>query len=189
MAKRLLQKFMSTYPYEEGNQYVNLGYLAGGAAGIQAFSDQPSASLGQDTLSGNLWNTPVLKDVTVNSETRLSNFAAVIVATDNADTGRLWIEQAQPWLKSKPMLMVVSAQAEPMILPYFFSNQLSGLVAGLEGGMLYESTQAKPGQARIYWDAFGVAMLISESIILFGGVWSLVSGLRARRAVLDQDEA
>jgi len=86
-------------------------------------------------------------------------------------------------------LMVVSAQAEPMLRPYFLSNQINGLVAGLEGGMLYESVQGKPGQARMYWDAFGVAMLATEILILFGGVWSLVSGLLARRATMEQDEA
>jgi hypothetical protein len=189
MAERLLQKFASSYPYLAGSQYVNLGYLPGGASSIKAFADQPAATLGRDTLLGNLWDSAVLKDVTVNSSIRLSNFAALIVVTDDPDTGRLWIEQAQPALGSKPMLMVVSAQAEPMLRPYFISKQLNGLSSGLEGGMLYESAQGKPGQARMYWDAFGVAMLATEVLILIGGVWSLVSGLLARRAAIEQDEA
>ena len=63
---------------------------------------------------------PVLKDVAVNSEIKLSNFAALIVATDNPDTGRLWIEQAQPALGSKPMLMVVSSQAERGVCSFDF---------------------------------------------------------------------
>ena len=188
MADRLLSKFSTSYSYQIGQQYVKLGYLPGGAGGIKVFADQPATTLGQDTRSGNLWDTPVLKDVTINSVTSLANFAAVIVATDNPDIGRLWIEQAQPVLGAKPMLMVVSAQAEPMIQPYFQSGQISGLVTGMEGGLLYESALGKSGQARTYWDAYSAALLVAELIIIIGGFWSLRAGLRARRAGQEQDE-
>ena len=188
LADRLLSGFASSYPYQAGQQYVELGYIPGGAGGIKIFADQPAATVGQDILSGNLWETAALKDVTVNSVTSLSNFAAVIVATDNPEIGRLWIEQAQPTLGSKPMLMVVSAQAEPMIQPYLQSKQITGLVAGLEGGLIYESASGKPGQARAYWDAYSAALLIAELIIIIGGAWGLGTGLRIRRTEMEQDE-
>ena len=188
MADRLLSKFAGSYPYQAGLQYVKLGYLPGGAAGIKVFADQPAATLGQESLSGNLWNTPVLQDVSVNSEIKLSNFAAIVIATDNPDIGRLWIEQAQPVLGTKPMLMVVSAQAEPMIQPYLLSRQISGLVAGMEGGLQYEDARGKPGQARIYWDSYSAALMVAELIILIGGAWSLRKGFQARRVEVEQDE-
>jgi hypothetical protein len=189
MAERLIQKLARVHAYQEGTQYINLGYLPGGAAGIKAFADEPGSTLGSDALDGNMWNSPVLKNVVINSEIRLSNFTVLIVATDNPDTGRLWIEQAQPVLMSKPMLMIVSAQAEPMIYPYLLSGQVNGLVSGLEGGMLYESVRGVSGQARENWDAFGAGILLTELFILVGGVWSLISGLLARRALNEQDEA
>ena len=189
LAERLLQKFSKVYLYRAGVQYVNLGYLPGGAASIKVFAESPESTLGTDVISGNLWSLSVLQDVTVNSVPRLSNFAAVIVVTDNPDTGRLWIEQAHSSLGTSPMLMVVSSQAEPMIQPYLFSNQINGLVAGLEGGMLYESARGKYGQARTYWDSFGAGMLVIELLIFVGGAWSLLAGWRARRTSMDQDEA
>ena len=189
LADRLLQKFSDVHPYKEGLQYVNLGYLPGDANGIKAFADQPGTTLGQDALGGNLWDQPALAGVLAVSEPRLSNFAAIIVATDNPDTGRLWIEQTQPALGSTPMLMILSTQAEPMIRPYLVSHQLNGLVTGLEGGLLYESAQGKSGQARSYWDTFGVAVLAAVLLILFGGAWSLVSGLSARRTAKKKGEA
>ena len=191
MAERLLQKFMEKYPYILGNQYVNLGYLPGGAGGIQVFAEMPGTTVGRDLFLGNLWEkAAALKAVTVDNVTKLSNFSAVIVLTDNPDTGRLWIEQAQPSLGSQPMLMVVSAQAEPMIRPYVVSGQLKGLVAGLEGGTLYESQLGSPGQARSDWDAFGVAVFAAELMIMVGGVWGLVVASRARRAKkMEQNEA
>jgi hypothetical protein len=189
MADRLLQKFTAVYPYQVGTQYVNLGYLPGGAGGIKVFAEMPRSTVGQDSLLGNMWDSPALADVTINNVTRLANFAAVFVLTDNPDTGRLWIEQAHPAMQTTPLLMVVSAQAEPMVRPYILSGQVDGILSGLEGGAIYENALGKDGQAQINWDAFGVVMLAAELIIIMGGVWGLVASLRSRRAVAKQDEA
>jgi hypothetical protein len=189
MAERLLQKFTPTYPYQQGTQYVNLGYLPGGAGGIKVFAEQPRFTVGQDALQGNLWDAPALTDITVNNATSLANFASVFVLTDNPDTGRLWIEQAHPSMGEKPLLLVVSAQAETMMQPYVLSGQLDGLLAGLEGGAMYENALNKDGQARTEWDAFGTAMLAAEFIIIIGGVRGLIAGLRSRRIDTEQDEA
>jgi hypothetical protein len=177
MAERLLHKYTQKYPYEAGVQYVNFGYLPGGAGGIQVFAEQPAATVG-----GALWNAGVLKSVNGENAAKLSDFSAVLVLTDNPDTGRLWIEQAQPFLDKKPMLMVISAQAEPMVRPYLASGQVTGMVSGLEDGVLYEGLTSNPGQARSYWDAFGVAVLVAELMIVIGGIWSLTAGILARRS-------
>lgn len=189
MIERLLKKYAGAYQLNK--QYVNLGYLPGGAGGIKAFAEQPYSTVGHDTSLGNMWETPALAGATVNAATSLSNFGAVIVLTDNPDTGRLWIEQAQPSLKQAPMLMVVSAQAEPMIRPYMLSDQIKGLLAGLEGAAIYENQMGVAGGhgPRTYWDAFGMSMLAAELLILLGGAWGLITGLRARRTATEQDEA
>jgi hypothetical protein len=190
LAERFLQKFTAQYPYELGAQYVNLGYLPGGAGGIQVFAELPGKTVGQDLFLGNLWDKDALKAVTIENVTKLSYFSTLLVLTDNPDTGRLWIEQAEPSLRPQPMLMVVSAQAEPMIRPYLVSGQLKGLLAGLEDGILYENQMTGSGQARSSWDAFGVAVFAAELLIMVGGVWGLIEGARTRRAKkMEQDEA
>ena len=188
LADRLQKKYASGY--QLNTNYVNLGYLSGDGVGIKAFAEQPAATVGLDSVLGNMWAAPALAGATINTATRLSNFGAIIVMTDNPDTGRLWIEQAHPLTNTSPMLMVVSAQAEPMIRPYMASGQVEGMVAGLEGAAIYENalgTTANSG-IRPYWDAFGMAMLTAESSILIGGIWSFISGWRSRRATTEQDE-
>jgi len=175
--------------YELNVQYVDLGYLPGGAAGIQVFATRPRDTLGRDVVFGDLWTLPALQGVTVDGVTKLSNFAAVIVLTDNPDTGRMWVEQAGPALGGKPLMMVISAQAEPMIRPYYDSGQLYGMVTGLEGGAIYEQLTLRPEQARQYWDSYGLGMIASEFLIVIGGAWALVTGLRERRASQEEDEA
>ena len=90
--------------------------------------------------------------------------------TDNPDTARAWIEQAEPVLEPSPLLMVVSAQAEPMIRPYYDSGQVQGMVTGLAGGAAYENKRGRSGLASEYWDAFSLSLLVATILILIGGL-------------------
>jgi hypothetical protein len=162
-------------------EYVNLGYLAGGTAGVLGFAEDPPAAATYTLEGAPAWQTPTLQGVQ-----SLSDFAAVIVLTDNADTGRTWIEQAGHYLNTAPMIMVISAQAEPMIQPYYDSGQIKGLVTGLAGGKAYEQANEQVfqgvGLARRYWDAFSAGLFLAEVMILVGGLWSVIAAWRARRS-------
>lgn len=170
--------------YEKGIHYIDLGYLPGDAAGIQVFAINPGI-LGDDYEAGNLWTA----ESGLNNIDALSDFKAAIVLTDNPDTGRMWIEQAAPALQGKPMLMVISAQAEPMISPYYESDQVQGMVAGLAGGAVYEAAIQQPdGTARKYWDSYGAGMIAAELLIVIGAMWALIKHLQTRHAEQDQEE-
>ncbi|MGC1374972.1 MAG: hypothetical protein WA821_02035 [Anaerolineales bacterium] len=171
--------------YEQHVQYVDLGYLPGDAAGIQVFAENPRI-LGTDYQIGDLWTSETGFD----QIHALSDFKAVIVLTDNPDTGRMWIEQTGQALKGKPLLMVVSAQAAPMIRPYYESSpkQVQGMVSGLVGGAAYEEATQRPGNAALYWDCYGAGMIAAEMLIVVGGVWALVQHMRMRRAEQNQEE-
>ena len=162
-------------------EYVNLGYLAGGAAGVLGFAEDPPAAATYTLEGAPAWQTPTLQGVQ-----NLSDFAAVLVLTDNADTGRTWIEQAGHYLNTAPMILVISAQAEPMIRPYYDSGQIKGLVTGLAGGKAYEQANEQAfqgvGLARRYWDAFSAGLFLAEVMILIGGLWSVIAAWRARRS-------
>lgn len=54
------------------------------------------------------------------------NFAAILVITDSADTGRASVEQAGPLRGSAPMVVVASSQAGPMLQPYYQFRQING---------------------------------------------------------------
>lgn len=175
-------------PYPAGDKYVDLGYLPGGEAGIQVFANNPRV-LGNDYTGEpgqDLWNTQALAGIS-----KLSDFGTLIVLTDNPDTGRMWIEQTGQALQGQPMLMIVSAQAEPMIRPYYDSGQIHGMISGLAGGTVYEEFTKRPGQASQYWDSYGASMIAAELLVIVGGAWALVEHLRTRRMEqqLEEDEA
>jgi hypothetical protein len=71
-----------------------------------------------------------------------------------------------------------------MILPYYDSGQIKGLVTGLAGGDAYGQTFIRPdaqtGLAEKYWNSFGVGILVAELLIVAGALWNVVAGLRSR---------
>ena len=182
----LNQRIMKGRGYVKGQDYIDLGYLPGDAAGIQVFADDP-AVLGTDYQAGDLWSAiPGFEDI--KNRVKDANFTAAIVLTDNPDTGRMWIEQAGPKLRKAPMLMVVSAQAAPMLRPYYVSGQIKGLVSGLSGGAAYQAMSNPDGKTGVYWDAYGIGMMAAELLLVVGGIWALVQRLRTRRAEQNQEE-
>ena len=178
----LAEKFMSLENtqaflyYQAGQQFINLGYLPGGAAGVLAFAEDPVTTKPVSIDGENAWETPVLRGVS-----SLSDFATIILLTDNVDNARIWIEQTETARGPAHFLVVSSAQSGPMILPYHQSGQVDVMLTGLDGGAPIEQFNGgRPGTARRYWDAYGMGLLAALVIISFGSLWSLLASLRER---------
>lgn len=178
LAERFMSDALAARNYQRGTQYVDLGYLPGGLTGVYAFAQNPMAAMPLGADRSAVWQSAPLQGVT-----HLSDFAAVIVLTDSVDSGRTWIEQTALERGALPMIIVSSAQAGPMFLPYVDSGQIVGLVSGLSGAAGVEQANGGlPGFVRRYWDAYSVGSLIAVALIVLGGLWNLILGLQARRA-------
>jgi len=176
LAERFMAATQSRHNYRGGEDYVNLGYLPGGTAGILSFAENPRAA-----MPSSLWVLAAAQDVN-----RFSDYAAVILLTDQAETARAWVEQTGAARAGLPLLVVSSAQAAPMIQPYLLSGQVNGLVSGLRGGAAFESSSGLGSPVRRYWDAYNFATLFATLLIVFGGLWNFLAGARARRQGLDE---
>ncbi|MBN2118853.1 MAG: hypothetical protein JW730_19950 [Anaerolineales bacterium] len=158
-----------------GVEYRNLGFLPGGSAGVLGFVEKPGVTIPASEVEN------------------FSNYDVVILMTDHAESGRTWVEQLSaqkqrnPELANQPLIVIASAQAGPLLQPYLSSGQVTGMVSGLAEAARYEyRNSSRPGIARSYWDAFGVGLMISIALIFVGSLWSLVTGIRARRAEAEQ---
>ncbi len=81
------------------------------------------------------------------------------------------------------MVIVSSAQAGPMLLPYFDSGQINGLVAGVNGAVGAEQANGGlPGFVRRYWDAYSTGLYLAAFLMFAGGLWNLWRGMQDRRA-------
>jgi hypothetical protein len=110
----------------------------------------------------------------------IQDFVLVIVLTDSPEVGRAWVEQVQPLLGSVPLMMIASAQAEPMLAPYLGSAQVQGLVSGLRGGAGYERLMSAGGEATRFWGAYQSGVLMALVLFLFGIAISALSGRGGR---------
>jgi hypothetical protein len=178
LVERLLTRARINTPdgfgYQAGAGYRNLGFLPGASAGVLGFMEQPGETVVDAGMGG------------------FYEYAAVVLMTDHAESGRVWVEQLQsrkqvdPLLASQPLLVVASAQAGPLLQPYVDSAQVSGMISGLADAARYEASNSRPGTARAYWDTFGVGLALSVALIIVGSLWSLITGVRARRAEAEQ---
>jgi hypothetical protein len=176
LAERFLLNTQARHNYRLEQDYINLGYLPGGTMGILSFAENPRAAM---PLSD--WGYLPAQDVS-----RFSDYAAVILITDQAETARAWVEQTTAYREGHPLLVVSSAQAAPMIQPYLFSGQVNGLVSGLQGGAAFENSNGQGSPVRSYWDAYNFATLFVALLIVLGGLWNFISGVRSRRQGLDE---
>jgi hypothetical protein len=172
--------------------YVHLGYLPGGAAGLRGFAHNPKQimpfSLNQfmyiEDAYGSIWEKEPLHKIDT-----VADFDMLLVLTENPHTARAWIEQVEPVLSNggSSFLMVVSAQAAPMVLPYFENSprQVDAVVSGLEGGAAFGKEIGQYGRPASYWDAFGVGLAIAIMFMGLGGVVSIVLALvsKSRRTI------
>ncbi len=166
------------HQYHPGTQYANLGFIPGGSTGLISFVQSPQQITPFDSSGLFAWDQEPLQAVKA-----LSDFAMAVVITENPDDARSWIEQVKPNLGSVPLVMVISAQAEPLVRPFYEAEpkQVDGLVTGLAGGAAYENLNGRPGLARIYWDSFGLSLVVAVALILIGGAINVVSSLLAAR--------
>ncbi|MBN2385752.1 MAG: hypothetical protein JXB85_01945 [Anaerolineales bacterium] len=182
----LTEHFVNTtqlaYGLRPGEQYLNLGYLAGGPTGVLSFALDPQAAFPTGVGGSDPWQQPPLLGVD-----SLDDFVLVVVLTSEADSARAWIEQAGAYLEGTPLVVVASAQAEPLLWPYFDSQQIDGLVIGLAGGSVYEGIIGRPGLAHQYWSAFSIGLLLGVIAILVGMLWSAVGAMRDRQPNVEEE--
>ena len=176
LAERFIAHLNSQPPRDQNpfQNYTNLGYVPGGVLGLASLASSLRQVMPYTLDGEDAWASASLS--TVNS---LADFNRVLVLTDDSETARAWIEQVEPLLRSKgvSLLLVTSAQADPLVRPYYESaqRQVKGIVSGIVGGAAYISTSGFSSPARSAWDAFTASLLISALIILVGGIASLAS--------------
>ena len=171
LAEHFVQKIQVKHRYLPGKQYLNLGYIPGGSVGLLSFASLPQRTLPYTIDGKRAWENAPLQNIK-----KLSDFTLVVVIVDDPETARNWVEQVQPFLGVTPLVMVISAQAEPMVRPYYEGSprQIQGMVVGLPGGSAYERMTGLEGLGRVYWDAFGIELFLAVAIILVGAMVSFI---------------
>ena len=177
LAEQFLNATQKDHQYIHTQKYINLGYLPGGSAGLLSFMIAPQKIIPLAFDGSNAWDSPPLISVD-----GIQDFKMILIITDDPNTAKNWIEQVGTRLKDTPLTMVVSAQVEPLIQPYFRTSprQLSGYVAGIIDSMNYEQLTQRPNLASKLWLPFNVGIVISVGIIFISGLANGILSLFSR---------
>jgi hypothetical protein len=186
----LAESLLSRYGVN-GSDYIHLGYLSGGPAAVQLFAAAPREAIPRgynipaELDSGSGWQSPILAGVS-----RISDFGMVAVITAGTENARTWTEQAQLWMEDTPLVMVLSAGAEPLVRPYYeaLEPQVDGILTGMPAAIAYEQLTARPGYAQIRWDSFGAGLLVIEALLITGTIYGFGTWLvQFRRSRVKED--
>jgi len=182
LAERLLAQEAAAYNYVRGQDFIHLGYLPGGPAAIQLFAASPRQAVSAGFLTEGLpsvWDSPILAGVA-----GLSDFGLLAVVTSGSEEAREWIEQGDPYLGDSPLVVVVSAGAEPLVRPYYESTdpKVQGILSGLTSAVAYEQRLGKVGLAHARWGSYGGGLLAAEVFVALGAVAGIAGAvIRPRR--------
>jgi hypothetical protein len=182
LAERLVAQVAARHGAVRNEDFVHLGYLSGGPTAVQLFAAAPTQAVFRGYLGSgeSPWFEPMLLRVHA-----LSDFGMVVVLTTGTEIARVWAEQTPAWLGGRPLVMVLSAGAEPLVRPYYEALQpkVQGILSGLPAAVAYELRLAQPGVAESRWNGFGLSLMAVETFLAIGLVLGLGTWLvRGRKA-------
>ncbi|MEL7627199.1 MAG: hypothetical protein AAGU15_10105 [Anaerolineaceae bacterium] len=125
-----------------------LEYVPGGILGYLASGIRVSPSWGELPMDQAFTGDPDL----------FAGVDQVILVSDSADFVRTWLEQVSPWRTRMKTSAITTAFSAPILLAYYDSGQLQGVVAGVADGGAFSINQR----------AFQVGMLLMTVVLLLG---------------------
>lgn len=174
LAQNVLDEILgSRAGYRYGVQYLNLGFVSGGEAGLRSLAQGTLFLLAKDFREGKVFSQFSLAQ---NIES-IGDFDLVVVLAGNPDALRLWVEQIQTPFQVD-MVAAVTAQADPQARPYYQSGQIQGFLSGLPGAAEYEKIRGQQGPALQAIDSQNLGQLALAVFILLGNMAFVISQAR-----------
>ncbi len=133
MAKLLIDMGKNWLPEYPNQKTFVFPYIPGGATGLLQLASDPRDALPFDVDGTYPW---LIRELTNIRE--ISDFSSVLLLTDSANSGRDWIEQVRPRMADRPLYVITSRQAGPILMPYQESGQIQAMITGISDGASYE---------------------------------------------------
>ncbi|MFO7897392.1 MAG: hypothetical protein R6U84_10700 [Candidatus Cloacimonadales bacterium] len=166
MVDDLMQQLTAEYPdLVYGEDYVNLGFKAGGMVTIQAMGKNFREVYPQDTGGTPIDDLPIMNNVE-----NFNNISFICSFSAGAPGIKEWVQIGNN-VYSRPVTGGVTGVSAPSILPYVNQQQqLTGLLAGLKGAAEYEQLVGAEDLATAGMDAQSLAHLIIIIFIAIGNI-------------------
>jgi hypothetical protein len=179
LAVSAMEEMSREYDLIYGEDYVNLGYKAGGAIVIKSMGSSIRDVFPEDMAGRPLAELPIMNGVK-----NLSDVAMVMDLSAGDPGIPAWVQVANG-LFHKVVAGGCTAVSAPQFFPYIQTGQLTGLLGGMRGAAEYEKLVNFAGAASRRMDAQSVAHLVIIIFIIFANVAHFI----LRRQPEEQGEA
>ncbi len=166
MADDIMSQLQEEFPdLIYGEDYVNLGFKAGGMITIQSMGKNFREVFPEDMNGNKIDDLPIMEGIN-----NFNNIGFVFSLSAGAPGIKEWVQIAHD-AYNRPTSGGVTGVSAPAMLPYVNQQkQLTGLLAGLKAAAEYETMLKAPGTATSGMDAQSVAHLIIIIFIIIGNV-------------------
>jgi len=96
------------------------------------------------------------------------DFEGILVLSDSYDGAKTWIEQLYAQFSEVTINLITTAQAGPLLLPYYESHQLGGLVSGLSEARQMTAYLNVENSTSHLWEAYRTGVLMMIIVIVLG---------------------
>ena len=166
MAEDIMAQLQNDYPdLVYGEDYVNLGFKAGGMITIQSMGKNFREIFPEDMNGNNIDELPIMDGIN-----NYNNISFVFSLSAGAPGIKEWVQIAHD-AYGRPTSGGVTGVSAPAMLPYVNEQQqLTGLLAGLKAAAEYETLVHAPGTVTSGMDAQSIAHLIIIIFIIIGNI-------------------
>ena len=166
MADDIIDQLKDDYPnLKYGEDYVNLGFKAGGMITIQSMGKNFREVFPKDMNGNNIDELPIMNGIN-----NFNNIGFVFSLSAGAPGIKEWVQIAHD-AYGRPTSGGCTGVSAPAMLPYVNEQkQLTGLLAGLKAAAEYEILIKTPGTATSGMDAQSIAHLIIIIFIAIGNI-------------------
>jgi len=164
----------SNYGAVYGEDYVFLGYIAGGQTAMAGVLGNLHALASNDYQGTSLSSLPLAAEVS-----SADDFDVVAYMTTAGGTAEGWVYQAYSQYQ-RPVLGGCLSMMTTSIKPYYDSGQMLGLMDGIKGAADLEFLTGHPGDAIISSDILSFTQTLVLIFIVIGNVafWMQKGGAR-----------
>ncbi|HOE69884.1 MAG TPA: zinc ribbon domain-containing protein [Brevefilum sp.] len=92
-------------------------------------------------------------------------FDVILILGDDYEGVMAWIEQIKGLKPDVPILLLLSAQAGPLLQPYWESGQVAGMISGIADAVNLEGQNAV---SSIHWFAYRVGIVLMILMLVIG---------------------
>jgi len=147
-----------------GEDYVNLGYMAGNEIVIQTMGSDIHTTFPKDYSGNTTSELPLMKGVK-----NFDNIDFVYNLSAGYPGTMEWVQFAVDRFHAKLGAGNTAVQA-PMMYPYIQTGQLVGVLGGMKGGAEYEIIAQRPARAVSYMFSQGVSHAVVVFFVIIGNL-------------------